>query len=254
MSQIDNPKLFHKGCYIDAVRQMGALIGVCAVAIFFAEYWAICTFVPEADYADINMRYVLLPLSLIYMIISPVLVMYLFRHQFTRAGSDCYHSLPIRRNSLFISYSVAILTVSSFLVLFGVLCAELMVELIYESGRADNSMVLLTFGWYIAATVYTMSAMLLSLSISGSRTMVLCLYMLLFMILLQLKSLWNDISIIGILQTLFLDGVFIVIAYVLNGKRPSETAGHVVIEKFAYVITVPLIICAIIVCIMAAKG
>ena len=114
MSQIDNLKLFHKGCYIDAVRQMGALIGVCAVAIFFAEYWAICTFVPEADYADINMRYVLLPLSLIYMIISPVLVMYLFRHQFTRAGSDCYHSLPIRRNSIFISYSVAILTVNSF--------------------------------------------------------------------------------------------------------------------------------------------
>lgn len=25
MSQIDNLKLFHKGCYIDAVRQMGVL-------------------------------------------------------------------------------------------------------------------------------------------------------------------------------------------------------------------------------------
>ncbi len=253
MSQIDNLKLFHKGCYIDAVRQMGALIGVCAVAIFFAEYWAICTFVPEADYADINMRYILLPLSLIYMIISPVLVMYLFRHQFTRAGSDCYHSLSIRKNSIFISYSVAILTVDAFLVLFGVLCAELIVVLIYGSERVDNSMVLLTFGWYMAATVYTMSAMLLSFSISGTRTMVLCFYMLFFMILLQLMRLWNDINIMEILQTLFLDGVFIAIAYVLNVKRASETAGHMVIERFYYVIMVPLIIGAIIVCIMAAK-
>ena len=247
-------ELFHKRCYMDALRQMRSLICVFVVAIFFAEYWAVYTFGPEVDCIGVNMRHVLLPLSLIYILISPVLVMYLFRHQFTQAGSDCYHSLPIQRNSSFISYSVAILTVDAFLVLFGVLCAELIVVLIYGSGRVDNSMVLLTFGWYMAATVYTMSAMLLSLSISSTRTMVLCFYMLFFMILLQLMRLWNDIHIMEILQTLFLDGVFIAIAYVLNGKRPSETAGHMVIKKFYYVIMVPLIIVAIYICIMAAKG
>ena len=241
-----NNTVFHMGSYIDAMKQMAALICVCIVALALMEYVVACAFAPDFEFVPVRIEQILFPVALVYIVVSPALVMYLFRYQYSRGGSDCYHALPIQRKRVFISYSAAILTVDVLFVMIGGILAEMCV---YAANggfdvRIDNSSYYIKIGWYVAASIYTMATMLLSLSISGTRFMSLCFYALLFLPLLKMMSVWREKNVYGLLYPLLFGVLFWAIACVLDEKRPSETAGHSVAPGTSYVVMAGLLFAA----------
>ena len=101
--------LFHKGAYMDALRRLAFPAAVVSALICIVE----CAYMIKVDrhhvelwkgmagmgFADQSFARMAWPLLSIFLVVSPLMLLFLFRYQNKRTGSDCFHSLPLSKRS-----------------------------------------------------------------------------------------------------------------------------------------------------------
>lgn len=182
--------LFHKGAYMDALRRLAfpaAAFTVLLVLIEIAYMIKVDRHVVELGgdamvYSHQTFARMSWPLLSIFLVVSPLMLLFLFRYQNKRTGSDCFHSLPVTKRCLAFSSFSAVLTIDTgILLLGGILTGALALILPYIQFGNDNRF-FLTFGCYLAASVFTTALMLLALSLSGTWLSALCMYAILLVV------------------------------------------------------------------------
>ena len=174
-------KLFHKGAYIDSLRELKIPVIVIFALLLLVEFgymlWQDHEVVrgipldnPEnLQYIHFTFQYLAAPLTAVFMVISPLLLLWLFRHQLKQKGSDVYYALPVSPESRLFSGVLAVLSIDLFLLLTGGLIVELLILTFphIQVFPYENSF-FLTIGNYFAASLFTTAVMMLALAMSGT--------------------------------------------------------------------------------------
>ena len=92
--------LFHKGAYMDALRRLAFPAAAITVLLALIEI----VYVVDVDRKAVKLGESVLesyyqtvvrmswPLLSIFLVVSPLMLLFLFRYQNKRTGSDCFHS------------------------------------------------------------------------------------------------------------------------------------------------------------------
>ena len=182
--------LFHKGAYMDALRRLAfptAAFTVLLVLIEIAYMIKVDRHVVELGgdamvYSHQTFARMSWPLLSIFLVVSPLMMLFLYRYQNKRAGSDCFHSLPLTKRCQAFSAFSAILTTDAGILLLGGLFIEILAIILPYIRFGDENRFFLTLGCYFAASVFTAALMLLALSLSGTWLSALCVYAILLVV------------------------------------------------------------------------
>ncbi len=184
--------LFHKGAYMDALRRLAFPAAAVSSLICIVE----CAYMIKVDrhhvelwkgmagmgFADLSFARMAWPLLSIFLVVSPLMLLFLFLFQNKRTGSDCFHSLPLSKRSQAFSSFAAVLTMDAAVLVLGGLIVEMMAAILpYLRIAGDNSF-FITLGCCFAASVFTTALMLLALSLSGTWLSALCMYAILLVV------------------------------------------------------------------------
>ena len=198
--------LFHKGAYMDALRRLAFPAAVVSALICIVE----CAYMIKVDrhhvelwkgmagmgFADQSFARMAWPLLSIFLVVSPLMLLFLFLYQNKRTGSDCFHSLPLSKRSQAFSSFAAVLTIDSAVLLLGGLIVEVMAAILpYLRIAGDNSF-FITLGCCFAASVFTTALMLLALSLSGTWLSALCMYAILLVVPRLILLVWRYVCLI----------------------------------------------------------
>ncbi|MCR4640548.1 MAG: hypothetical protein K5697_00780 [Lachnospiraceae bacterium] len=175
--------IFHKGAYRDALHRLlfptiasGVLLALIETALLIYVNGHVSEMEGASGFIHYTFARLGAPLLSVFLVISPLLLLYLFQFQNRRPGSDCFHSLPISKKSMALSGYAAVLSVDALLLLFGGLWVEGLSALLPHVRMGDENRFFLTLGCFMAAAVFTSALMLLALALSGSALSALCMY------------------------------------------------------------------------------
>lgn len=167
-------KLFHKGLYKEGLKQ-SFLVGIIFTSILFL----VAVFLPVSAlvFAGKSLSYTSITIAdwefnpaflLCFMGYAPMLALNLFSFLNKRNRSDFYHSMPHRRETVFVSYTLSALTWLVGTVLF----CSLTTTVIYMFGGAYVTLhfggILLYLCSIIAASVLVLGATILAMTITGT--------------------------------------------------------------------------------------
>ena len=184
--------LFHKGAYMDALRRLAFPAAVVSVLICIVE----CAYMIKVDrhhvelwkgmagmgFADQSFARMSWPMLSIFLVVSPLMLLFLFLYQNKRTGSDCFHSLPLSKRSQAFSSFAAVLTMDAAVLVLGGLIVEVMAAILPYLRIAGDNTFFITLGCCFAASVFTTALMLLALSLSGTWLSALCMYAILLVV------------------------------------------------------------------------
>lgn len=180
--------LFHKGLYAEGLRR-GRLLGILFTCLFsvYAVFYPINRITDamkaqRGDYgldamghvADIggvlfNPLYVL-----VFCVFVPFLALSVFSFLNKRNTSDFYHSLPHKRQTIYISYGLSILT----WVLFSILVTALIELVVCFFGAKYVMLNFFTVGIYLlmifVAAILVLGALMISMAITGTTFTNIC--------------------------------------------------------------------------------
>ena len=164
-------RLFHKGAYKDALRRLSfpaaaitALLALSEIAYLLHVDQTVGRQI-GADriyYSFVRLSY---PMIIVFLVVSPALLFFLFAWQNRQAGSDSILALPITKKSIALTNVLAVLTIDAGMLLFGGLLLEGLSAVLPNVRIGDENSFFLTLGCYMAGTVFTTALMLLALSL-----------------------------------------------------------------------------------------
>ncbi|MCR5250865.1 MAG: hypothetical protein K6E50_09700 [Lachnospiraceae bacterium] len=238
MNETKNKKrLFHKGAYLASLRELfvpGLVVFVLLMLtetgyMLWCDHAAAQTALGAAIiYMHYSFPYLTAPLTAVFMLISPLLLLWLFRHQMKQPGSDACYALPASPKSRLFSGSLAVLSFDLLCLASVSLYAELLIRLLPHTNvfPAENNY-FLTVGNYLAASAFSTAVMMLALSLSGTVLSALLMYLTIFFLPRITISLWGALATLdnyslpdGLAGSLFDDrlntAVNLVLGYVLH--------------------------------------
>ncbi|MBR1470825.1 MAG: hypothetical protein IJ600_04190 [Lachnospiraceae bacterium] len=197
--------LFHKGAYLDAVGRCALPMLFCIALLAILEIYY-CFYLNRevgrqvgdipletflAGYFHYTFQRTAMFLTLVFLVVTPLLVLYLFQFQNKRAGSDLFHAFPVRRRSMVFSYSLAILSIDAVILLsVGILVEVLGAALPYLRFGDENTF-FLTLANCFAGCVFTLALMLLVLSLSGTTFAACSKYVVLLFVPRLVLKVWE---------------------------------------------------------------
>ena len=203
MRLMNKKAFFSKGAYKDAMRRL-LFPGIASAAFLLILETVMLLYVNNhvkgmegaSEFMHYTYARLAFPQLSIFLVISPLLLLYLFQFQFGRAGSDCFHALPLTKKSRAFSYYAAVLSVDAALLIISGLWVEGLSAILPYVRMGEENRFFLTLGCYMAASVFTASLMLLALSLSGTWLSALCMYAIL-LVVPRLLLLIAEMSIFG---------------------------------------------------------
>ncbi|MBP3295597.1 MAG: hypothetical protein J6M27_03365 [Lachnospiraceae bacterium] len=190
-------RLFHKGAYKDALHRLSfpvaaitALLALIEIAYLLHVDQTVGRQISSDRiyYSFVRLSY---PMILVFLVVSPALLFFLFAWQNRQAGSDCILALPITKKSFALTNALAVLTIDAGILLFEGLLLEGLSAMLPNVRMGDENSFFLTLGCYMAGAVFTMALMLLALSLSGTWLSTLCMYVILLVVPRLMLLIWE---------------------------------------------------------------
>ncbi len=163
---------FDKNLYFEAMRQL-RVIGVVSGGILILQSILVplVMFVNRLEYPDVSVEYdffSIAPLILLIMLLMPLMAHMLFSFVGKRNASDFYHSFPVRRTTMYITYLAAVITWTLALLIIPTIVEYLLFL------PMDFVDVVIGDGWYVFLVILVVgllisAAVIIGQCITGTR-------------------------------------------------------------------------------------
>ena len=271
-----NNALFHKGAYKDAMKQLSlpmflATFLLIVAHLFLALYADNCESTTFSGFRTVSFQLMSIPMSLVFLVVAPAMVLYLSQYMMKRSASDLYNAFPVRKESLVFSNLMSVLTCSVIMLVTGTILTEILVAFSKHLSFGNANDWYMVLPAYVAAVIYMSGAMYLALAITGNVTSTFIAFMMLVFIPRLSVTIWavlvetanhtisysltdtildeklnvviglfsgpifhdsfQNIQIKSIVFTLMLGLIYCIIALIAHKKRPAEAAGYSAISE-----------------------
>lgn len=169
-------KIFNIHLYFDALKQL-RIIGITGTVILTiaAVIMAIGTFLSNQNYPSdsispdvVNLLNMHMLLVLCFLLIAPLLSLYLFSFMNNRNASDFYHSIPHKRSCLFLSFFAAIVTWLLFIIVFSSLISIIASLFLNDYYILNTASIFSTMFNVFAGSVFVAACVSAAMCITGT--------------------------------------------------------------------------------------